>query len=370
MTATRGRATSRGSSATEPLARSRSAAALFENRYASRPRTLAAPRSDDPEVWSTWQQSLRKRIIERLGVDFAPGSNPTFEIIEDVEEADFRRLGLMVESAPGAPMPVWLLLPHHRHGLAPAVIAIHGHGSGVNEIVGLDPLGNPRADPAGYQKDFALSLVRRGFVVAAPELLGFGARREASDVAAGAEESSCRALATWALMLGSTLIGERVADLVRVVDVLSGRDEVDPSAIGIFGISGGATAALFTAVTDERIAAAVLSGYVTSFRASVLAIDHCICNVVPGLVADVEMTDLALGLLPRPLLLEAGREDTIFPVEAAKLAAERIAAGYAALGVAERFDIDIFDGGHEISGARAFDFLGRWLARARTGNAA
>jgi dienelactone hydrolase len=370
MTATRGQTTNRESSAAGSVVRSRSAAALFEDRYASRPRALAAPRSDDPGVWSAWQGSLRRRVTERLGVDLAPGSNPTFEIVEDVELADFRRLRLMIESAPGAPMPTWLLLPHGRHSPGPAVIAVHGHGSGVNEIVGLDPLGNPRPEPAGYQKDFALSLVRRGFVVAAPELLGFGARREAADVAAGAEESSCRALATWALMLGSTLVGERVADLVRVVDFLSGREDVDPSAIGIFGISGGATAALFAAVTDERIAAAVLSGYVTSFRASVLAIDHCICNVVPGLVADVEMTDLALGLLPRPLLLEAGREDAIFPVDAAELAAERIGAGYAALGVAERFEIDLFDGGHEISGARAFDFLGHWLGRARTGAAA
>ena len=167
----------------------------------------------------------------------------------------------------------------------------------------------------------------------------------------------------WSLMFGTTVIGQRVLDLVRTLDMLADRDDVDASAIGIFGISGGATASLFASAVDDRFAAVALSGYVTSFRASVLSMEHCICNVVPGLLADAEMVDIALSLTPRPLLLEAGRSDPIFPIAAAEAAARRIREGYTALGAGDRFELDVFDGGHEVSGARAFDFLTRWLTR-------
>ena len=170
----------------------------------------------------------------------------------------------------------------------------------MNEIVGLRPDGSTRTEPAGLHQDFALALVKRGFIVAAPAMLGFGERREAADIELGDDVWSCRSLATWALMLGTTLIGRRVADFVRLVDLLEGRDDVGPARIGMMGISGGATAALFATALDERVAAAVLSGYVSSYRSSVLITDQCLCNVVPGIVAAAEHVDLAMLIAPDP----------------------------------------------------------------------
>jgi len=239
---------------------------------------------------------------------------------------------------------------------------VHGHGSGVNEIVGLRPDGSTRTEPAGLHQDFALALVKRGFIVAAPEMLGFGQRRQATDIAIGDDVWSCRSLATWALMLGTTLIGRRVADLVRLVDLLGSREDVEPAKIGMMGISGGATAALFTAALDERVAATVLSGYVSSYRSSVLVSEQCLCNVVPGIAAAAEHVDLAMLIAPRPQLLEAGRADPIAPFFAVEEAARELRSGYAALGAKDRFEVDVFDGGHVIHGKRAYDFLERWLS--------
>lgn len=336
-------------------------AAAFERWYASRPRALAAPDTTDAGRWESWRSALRLRLEQRLGVQPRPGPPPDVDVAGEVPLADGRRLRLMVEMRPGVVAPVWLLLPPDAVASGRAVIAVHGHGSGVADVVGLLPDGTPRRGPAGYQHDFALALVRRGFIVAAPELLAFGARREPADIARGEDASSCRSLATWALMLGTTVIGQRVLDLVRVVDLLVARTDVDPSAVGIFGISGGATASLFASVLDERLAVVALSGYVTSFRASVLAMEHCICNLVPGLVADVELADVALGLSPRPLIIEAGSRDPIFPIAAARAAARRISRGYTAQGAVGRFELAEFEGGHEVSGARAYDFLSHWL---------
>jgi dienelactone hydrolase len=163
-------------------------------------------------------------------------------------------------------------------------------------------------------------------------------------------------------MLGTTLLGQRVLDLVGLVDALADHPAVDARRIGIFGISGGATASLMAAILEERIEAAVLSGYVSSFRESVLGMHHCVCNLVPGLVLDLEMADLASALAPRPLLLEAGRRDPIFPLPAVEAAAAAIGRSYRELGVPERFVLDAFEGEHEVSGRAAIPFLARWLA--------
>jgi dienelactone hydrolase len=335
----------------------------LERRYATRARAFAAPKGSESRAWERWRADIRSRLLDRLGIEPFAGSDAHFETLDETRLADHRRLLMAVASPAGDEMRVWLLVPSGSTAPRAAVVAVHGHGSGVNEIVGLRPDGTPRTDSAGYQHDFALSLVRSGFIVAAPELLGFGSRRTDADALGGDEANSCRTLATWALMLGTTVIGQRVVDLRLTVDLLQQRDDVDHASIGVFGMSGGATSSLFAAAIDERLRAVALSGYVSSFRASVLSMDHCICNLIPGLLADAEMGDIALALSPRPLLLEAGRDDPIFPVTAALAAADRIRSGYVAQGHGDRFELDVFAGGHEISGRRAFDFLVHWLGR-------
>jgi dienelactone hydrolase len=335
-------------------------AGSFAHRYASTARRLAAPLDRDDADWAAWRRRLRAALTARLGIERPVPERVDVTFLARSDAVDHRSIRAVI-ATPGGGLPVWFLVPRNHRAPGPAVVAVHGHGTGVNEIMGLGPDGRERSGPPGYQRDFALSLVRRGFVVAAPELLGFGARREPEDVLRGPGENSCRALSTWCLMLGTTLIGQRVLDVIRTVDAISARPEVRGARVGVFGISGGATAALMAACVDVRIAAAALSGYVSSFRSSVLAIEHCICNIVPGIVADTEMVDVALGIAPRPLVLEMGRHDPLFPFEAASQAGVVIRRGYERLGVPERFMVDDFEGGHEVSGRLAFDFLHRWL---------
>ncbi len=55
-----------------------------------------------------------------------------------------------------------------------------------------------------------------------------------------------------------------------------------------------------------------------TFKDSVMAMPHCIDNFVPGLLDIAELPDI-LGLIaPRPLLIESGTKDPIFPIVAAK----------------------------------------------------
>lgn len=59
------------------------------------------------------------------------------------------------------------------------------------------------------------------------------------------------------------------------------------------------------------------------------------------------------------LLIEYGVRDHIFPIEAAKASYPLLEKMYATAGAPENLDIDVFDGGHEISGAKAYGWFSR-----------
>jgi hypothetical protein len=118
---------------------------------------------------------------------------------------------------------------------------------------------------------------------------------------------------------------------------------------------------LFSAALDERLQAMAISGYLSTFRDSILSIRHCLCNYVPGLLAEAEMYDVAALLAPRPLVIEAGIHDPIFPIDSVRRSYEQVRRSYELLGAEERLASDFFDGDHRISGAVAYDFLWRWL---------
>jgi hypothetical protein len=119
----------------------------------------------------------------------------------------------------------------------------------------------------------------------------------------------------------------------------------------------------FSTSLDERIRACVISGYYSTFKNSILAMHHCECNFVPGLHQFGEMYDLIGLIAPRPVLIEAGTRDPIFPIEAVKQSVE-IARNrvYTIFGCPEQIETDYFEGRHQISGDRAYDFLAKKLS--------
>ncbi len=337
--------------------------ALYQAMYASEPRRFAIPETSDPAEWEAWRAGFRARLGERLGgVPTTAEQRPIpVTAAPPTTHGDYQRMYLEFESAPGVTVPAWLLIPMALSGPAPGVIAVHGHGYGVDETVGMNPDGTEPAAPHGFHQNFAIALCRRGMVVIAPEMAAFGRRRELQDVTDNPISNSCHAAAWWGIMLGKPLLGSRVWDALRALDVLQSRPEVDRQRIGIMGGSSGGAVALLAAALEPRLKATVISSYFCTFKHSILAMRHCHCNYVPGLLQDGEIYDIAALIAPRPLLIAAGTQDPIFPLPGVREAYERVRGAYAALGVPDHIDKDIFVGGHEIGGAKAHDLLWRWL---------
>ena len=74
----------------------------------------------------------------------------------------------------------------------------------------------------------------------------------------------------WALErgtgLGRPLLGWRVWDVIRAVDYLLDRDDVDPGGVGMWGEDEGGLLALYAAALDERVKAAACADTLVSYR--------------------------------------------------------------------------------------------------------
>jgi dienelactone hydrolase len=313
-----------------------------------------------------WQAQTRPALEAQVGFLDLPKTPLAPETIEVVDRGDYRREKVLLHTSTHLLMPVYLLIPKRGKAPFPAVVAFHGHGYGVKEIVGLWEDGQERETPDGYQKDFAVALCRRGFVVAAPEIACFGERQTdfsyLNTTIGTPVPTVCDHTAKLAFHLGGSVVGLRAFDGVRLVDYLETRPEVDLRRLGAMGISGGGMHTFFSTCLDTRIRACVVSGYYGTFRDSILAMHHCTCNFVPGLGQFGEMYDLVGLIAPRPLLVESGSYDEIFPTAATHASFERAKQVYAVFGAQDQVEADFFEGRHTISGRRAYDFLLEKLA--------
>ncbi len=222
--------------------------------YAFRAKTLAQAQA--------WQAETRKALAQAIGLRAVSNHPIQPQLIESVDKGDYLREKVLLQTSAQTLMPVYLLIPKETPGPRPTVLAFHGHGYGVKDLVGLWEDGQERDLPDGYHKDFAIELCRAGFFVAAPEIACFGERQTdfsyLNPILDQPVPTSCTHAAMLAFHLGTSVVGMRVHDGLRLVDYLETRPEVDLRRLGAMGISGGGMHTFFSTCLDERIRACVL----------------------------------------------------------------------------------------------------------------
>ncbi|MBQ8414400.1 MAG: hypothetical protein IJX58_04050 [Clostridia bacterium] len=265
-----------------------------------------------------WQRNARQNLSQLLGLPLQAGAN-TLKILYAREHPGFTEHRFELETEPGYFAQCYLLVPKDKSEMHKLCLCFGGHGSNMHITAGLpdnDPdrsggelnrRENIRILSETPELNIASYALKSGRAALIVELRAFGE--------AGDDTPSCTENAKTALLMGRTLIGERVHDAICALDaVLSGFD-IDPEGIIATGFSGGGSLAFYLSLLDERIALCAPSCSFCSFEKSIVEISHCLCNHIPGIRRDFEMGDLAGLIYPRRLIVAAGETDPIFPYD-------------------------------------------------------
>ncbi len=307
-----------------------------------------------------WREEFRRKLFSLLTIEPSPGTPPVADVGKREGLTDHLRERVVIETMDGLRMPAYVLLPKERRPeRLPAAICLHGHVMGGKE--GIAGVVKDRDAAEGAERmngDYGLQVVRRGMIAFVPDVSSFNERLD--EPVQG--NSVCLKAFLNALLLGKNLLGLRVYEVFRAIDYLRSRDDVQREKIGCIGLSGGALQTLYAAALDERIAAAIVSGYLCTFRDSIFDIIHCPCNYVPGIADLCDMGEIAALIAPRPVFYESGNQDPIFPTKGAVAEYRRAQEAYKLLGAEADIEMDVFDGPHRFSGEKSLPWLERKLA--------
>ena len=102
-------------------------------------------------------------------------------------------------------------------------------------------------------------------------------------------------------------MGERLWDLMRCVDYLRSRADVDPARIGCAGLSLGGEMAMWLGAMDPRVTATVSAGVLTFMDQ--MELNHFMCWKFDCLRELVDFPDVYALIAPRPLQCQNGRQE-------------------------------------------------------------
>jgi putative membrane-bound dehydrogenase-like protein len=283
-----------------------------------------------PEDWAV----RRAHVLE--GMQQAMGPLPSrenlpdlaIEVVEEIEGDGFIRkeIRFTVEEGHRLAADLYFPDPPAKEGKLPAILALHPTGAQGKRIVAGE---GPRAN-----RQYALELAQRGYVVIAPDYPSFGDEADYDFSSDG--------------YVSGTMKG--IVNHMRCVDLLQSLDEVDPERIGVIGHSLGGHNAMFVGAFDERLKVIVSSCGWTPFH------DYYEGNIkgwtsdrymprlrdVYGLDPDqvpFDFYEVVAALAPRAFFSASPEQDSNFEVEGVKKAIPKAQDVYALFDAEENLQV-------------------------------
>lgn len=327
--------------------------------------TTPSMRWDGKEDFTVWQKRAKEKLYELLGIDeIVPYACPVeieIEFDRYAEDLDAREIRFRYTSEKNVTIPCHLCIPKSAEGKKmPVMITIQGHSTGIHMGFGRPKYpGDKQSLDMKWDRNYAQIALSEGLCVLAVEQRGFG-ENGGNTVKGG---TACTEIAKRAMLIGRTLIGERVWDLSRCIDALIANfsDLVDTDKILLMGNSGGGTATTYTAIFEDRIKIAVPSCAVCDWDRSIGIMTHCLCNHIPRIAKYFDMGDLIAMTAPKREVVVSGKIDNGFLVDGAISAVEIGRRGYEALGASDNLVHVIGDGDHRFYAEPSYPHIHRMI---------
>lgn len=314
----------------------------------------------NPKKLKKWQREFRQELKDKLGLsvieaqcaDFVPEA----KMVSSEEVGYAIRERWIICTEPHVQLPIVVLRPKNLTGKAPLMITPHGHGKNTESYAGVYHNEQEREEGEVGERNVAVQAVMHGFIGIAPTARGFGETR----TLAGKKKdvtSSCHDLMIQDALMGRSPVGDRVWDIMKIIDWALKELPVDDKNIIVSGNSGGGTTTFYAGAVDERISMSLPASSFCLYSKSIGDMIHCECNYVPGTMMLGDMGDIAGLTAPRPFCAIQGVDDPIFPIEGAREAFATVKKVYEAAGVPENCELYEGAGGHRYYKEGAWNFI-------------
>ena len=204
--------------------------------------------------------------------------------------------------------------------------------------------------------NFAGALAERGFITFAPHNLYRG-------------EDRYRWLSRKANTVKATLFSFIIAQHDQILRWLATLPNVDGDRIAFYGLSYGGETAVRVPAILEKYCLSICSGDFNQWTHKVAATDQPFSFMrtieweMPywNLGHTFDYAEMTYLMVPRPFMVERGHLDRVGTDSWVAHEYAKTRWLYAQLGLADRTEIEFFQGGHSINGEGTFDFLGKHL---------
>lgn len=247
-----------------------------------------------------------------------------------IEEFEFR-------SEENIRVPGWFMMPSKTPASLPTLLYVSENHK--DSVVTEDD-----------KKRELMTLVRQGYAVCAIGLRGYGDTSPAFPLAgplryyAGGGKQVREDYAWASLVLGNPVLGQQVWDLLRCLDFLAMRQDVEMHRLHVAGVGGGALTALLAAVLDNRPTSILCEQMIADYRSVVESEDYNVelSWLIPGLLKEFDLPELAAALVPRPLFLlnTVGARGEVFSSSDLEAKFQPVIQAYLRAGASGRFISD------------------------------
>ena len=301
------------------------------------------------------KKSLRAKFLELVGsMPEKVMPDVCVEYEKDMGDYTEKRFTYATEKYSRVPCHLWI--PKDEKEKHSVIICVQGHSSGMHISMGRVKYEGDEEIISGGDHDFAIQAIKEGYAALVIEQRGMGERKTDKMTT----KTTCEYPSLSALLIGRTMVGERIWDISRAIDALSFFEELDTERIGIMGNSGGGTCAFYAACFDERIKIVMPSCSVCTYKDSIGAMYHCVCNYIPNAALHFDMGDLSALIAPRPIVVVCGSKDKIFPIHGVKETYNIIQKIYKKAGAIDNCSLVIGEGGHRFYANSSWDVLRKY----------
>jgi dienelactone hydrolase len=325
--------------------------AMIDEQFAKRAMVLAGLKS--AEDWDRHAAFIRDSMAAWTG-SFPERTPLRARVTGRINRNKYTLEKILFESRPNFLVSANLYLPKNHPGPCPAVLNVIGH--------------SPTGKATEKVQRRAIAQARKGFVAFVIDGIGQG-ERQVEDYARISKPpgNAHQIVGTQAFLAGTHIFNFMAWDVIRAVDYLVSRPEVDPKRIACTGCSGGGMMTTYVLAFEPRITVAVPACNPCTWSHRVhanLATDHE--QVFFGaFAAGIDPRgDPLFCHVPRPLLINATTDDNLNPPSGVWDLSTWLYKAYSTHGAPHKFQTSMVKAPHGYNKEQrevAYSWMLQWL---------